>query len=188
MRASDANGETPRYGAAPVYGSNGMGGGGSININMNNNNHHPPSMGAASKNYYSGAAPGSMGTTYYNNCMQSSQVVEKYSVINTEPVMVRKDGPLIIVDPILETHIKSYLTWSLFNIIFCWIIGGIVTTIMSCNVMRLNDDKQFKAAYRMSGKVLLANMIVTGLGVFLMLVFFPYIYIAVYPYLPKINW
>lgn len=111
-----------------------------------------------------------------------------YSIINTEPTLIRKDRTPILVDPILERHIKSYLTWSLFNLVFCWLFGGIFTTILSLKVMQLNDDKNYKGAYRLSERVLLANMIITAIGVFLVLVLFPIIYMAIYPYLPKINW
>lgn len=116
------------------------------------------------------------------------QFERAYSIVNTEPTLIRKDRTPILVDPILERHIKSYLTWSLFNLVFCWLFGGIFTTILSLKVMQLNDDKNFKAAYRLSERVLLANMIISAIGVFLVLVLFPIIYMAIYPYLPKINW
>jgi hypothetical protein len=192
-RQGDNDAAATRYGASSSVGYFNNGGG---NYNVDTQYQVPSMAGSASRNYYSGVAPSLNqpasvnGTSaHYNNYLHSSQVVDKaYSIINTEPVLVRKDRPLIIVDPILETYVKSYLTWSLFNLIFCWVIGGIVTTLMSCKVMQLNDDKQFKAAFRLADKVLLANMIITGVGVFLFLVFFPYIYIAIYPSLPKINW
>jgi hypothetical protein len=124
----------------------------------------------------------------FTNNFVLSPVEKTYSIVNTEPTLIRKDRTPILVDPILERHIKSYLTWSLFNVLFCWCFGGIVTTIMSLKVMQLNDEKNYKAAFRLSDRVLLVNMIVTGVGVFLFLVLFPIIYIAIYPYLPKINW
>lgn len=122
-----------------------------------------------------------------------SQLEKAYSIVNTEPTLIRNgtDGdrmPIILVDPIIERHVKSYMTWSLFNLVFCWFFGGLVTTLLSLKVMQLNDSNQFKAAFRLASRVLLANMIITGLGVFLTLVLFPIIYMAIYPYLPKINW
>ena len=59
---------------------------------------------------------------------------------------------------------------------------------MSCNVRRLNDSQRFKEAYKKSWNVLLANIIISGLGTFIWLVVFPYIYMEIYPYLPKINY
>ena len=118
-----------------------------------------------------------------------NQNAEKaYTIINTEPVYVKSDEPIILVDPILEPHVKSYLTFSLINVVLCWCIGGIITTVMSCNVMRLNDNKNFDKAMHWSWKVLLANMIIAGVGAFIWFVAFPYIYVAIYPSLPKINW
>jgi hypothetical protein len=113
---------------------------------------------------------------------------DKAYIINTEPITISKDSHIVLVDPPMETHVKSYLTWSIFNVIFCCLLGGIVTTVMSFNVMQLNDLKKYKQAFRLSSKVLLANIIVSGIGAFVFLVTFPYIYMAIYPYLPKINW
>ena len=109
-------------------------------------------------------------------------------IINTEPISINKDSQIILVDPPMEPYVKSYFTWSMFNVIFCFVFGGIITTIMSCNVMRLNDSKRYKEAFKLSGKVLLANMIVSAFGGLLFLIVFPYIYVAIYPHLPKINW
>lgn len=153
-------------------------------------------------NFYSGVIPNFNGSTIVGSNMggglapsQYGQYVQygymndkAYSVVNIEPTTVKKDQPIILVDPIMETHVKSYLTWSLCNIFFCCFFGGIVTTFMSCNVMRLNDNKNFKEALRLSGKVLIANMAISALGAFIFLVVFPYIYMAIYPSLPKINW
>jgi hypothetical protein len=111
-----------------------------------------------------------------------------YTIINTEPIYVKSDEPIILVDPILERHVKSYLTFSIINVFLCWCIGGVITTVMSCNVMRLNDYKFFDEASKWSWRVLLANMIIAGVGAFIWFVVFPYIYVAIYPSLPKINW
>ena len=123
-------------------------------------------------------------SNYYGN----SNIDRAYTIVNTEPITVSKDRPIILVDPILERHIKSYLTFSVFNMLFCCFLGGLITTCMSCNVMRLNDDKRYKEAFKLSGKVLLANMIATAAGVALYLLIFQYIYLAIYPYLPKLNY
>jgi hypothetical protein len=134
-------------------------------------------MSQASRYYPPAAAAG-----YYQ------QFERAYSIVNTEPTLIRKDRTPILIDPILERHVKSYMTWSLFNLLFCWFVPGIFTTLLSLKVMQLNDSRNFKAAYRLSERVLLANMIISGVGVFLVLVLFPIIYMAIYPYLPKINW
>jgi hypothetical protein len=160
-RQSDTNSEAARYG----YGVNNA----SFNLNMNG-------LGStgASQQYYS---------------HNGYPIIDKtYSVVTTEPIIVRQDQPLIIVDPECEQHVKSYLTWSLFNVFFCCIFGGIATVFMSCNVRRLNDSQRFKEAYKKSWNVLLANIIISGLGTFILLVVFPYIYMEIYPYLPKINY
>lgn len=160
-RQSDTNSEH----AASRYG----GGGGGYSINMNGLGNNT----VASSQYYG----------------QHQMAIDKtYSCVTTEPVIVRQDQPLIIVDPICEPHVKSYLTWSLFNVFFCCVFGGIATVIMSCNVKRLNDNLQYKEAYAKAWKVLLANVIITAVGTFAWLVAFPYIYMAIYPYLPKINY
>lgn len=171
-RQSDANSEN-RY----AYGSY------SINMNQGYNNYPaiiPNTVGGGGGNYNQ--------NFNYNGGFYGSQLDKAYSVVNTEPVVISKDRPLIIVDPIMETHVKSYLTWSIFNIIFCCFIGGVVTTIMSCNIMKLNDNKNYKKALYLSGRVLIANMAVSALGAFIFLVVFPYVYVAIYPSLPKINW
>lgn len=112
-----------------------------------------------------------------------------YTIINTEPLAVNtRDNPIVLVDPPLEPYVKSYLTWSLLNLVFCCILGGVFTTILSCRVMELNDRKQYKEALRLSGRVLVLNMIVTALFGLIFLAVFPYVYMAIYPYLPKINW
>lgn len=151
-----------------------------------------PNMTNNYSNYgktYSGYIPGNVGQYNPNFTGHYGSNFEKaYSVVNTEPVMINKDGPIILVDPILETHVKSYLTWSLFNVFFCCIFGGVVTTIMSCKVMDLNDNKEYKRALHLSGKVLIANMAVSALGALIFLIVFPYVYVAIYPLLPKINW
>jgi hypothetical protein len=138
---------------------------------------------------YSVNGGGGGGGVYYSQPGGAIMIPDKSYIINTEPITINtKDNPIVLVDPILETHVKSYLTWSLFNVLFCFCFGGILTTFMSCNVMRLNDSKNYKEALRLSGKVLIANMVVTGLGALLFLIVFPHIYIAIYPFLPKINW
>ena len=152
---------------------------GNYNQNSNNNNYG---------NNYSGFIPGNVGQYNPNFTGHYSQFDKAYSVVNTEPVTINKQGPIILVDPIMETHVKSYLTWSIFNIFFCCFFGGVVTTIMSCKVMDLNDNKNYKKALRLSGKVLIANMAVSALGALVFLIVFPYIYVAIYPFLPKINW
>ena len=149
------------------------GGGGGYVPNMPNNIN-----GAMSQNYnYSQSG-------FYGN----PNMERAYTIINTEPIYVKSDEPIILVDPILERHVKSYLTFSLINVILCWCIGGIVTTVMSCNVMRLNDNKYIEQASKWSWRVLLANMVIAGLGAFIWFVVFPYIYVGIYPSLPKINW
>ena len=60
--------------------------------------------------------------------------------------------------------------------------------MLSCNVMRLNDDKKYKDAYKLSRYVVIGNMIASGVGALVFLIVFPYIYMAIYPYLPKINY
>jgi hypothetical protein len=148
---------------------------------------------ASAYNYSAGGAGGDSG--YYmpstrNGCPPGMMMVphDKAYIINTEPITISKDQHIVLVDPPTETYVKSYLTWSLFNVLFCCLLGGIVTTIMSFNVMQLNDSKKYKQAFRLSAKVLLANMIVSAIGAFTFLVVFPYVYVAIYPYLPKINW
>lgn len=163
-RQSDTNSEAVRYG----YDVNNT----SYNVNMN-------SLGGGGVSQYYGN---------YSNYGGYPPIDKTYSVVTTEPVIVRQDQPLIIVDPICEPHVKSYLTWSLFNVFFCCIFGGIATAVMSCNVKRLNDMGKFDEAYSRSWKVLLANIIITGVGTFVWLVTFPYIYMAIYPFLPKINY
>merc|ERR1712127_555988 len=93
-----------------------------------------------------------------------TQSDKNYSVVNTEPVVIDCSLPLVVVDPPFEPHVKSYTTWSIFNIFCCCFVGGVVTTFLACRVRELNDSGNFKAALKLSGKVLLANMIVTGLG------------------------
>lgn len=171
-RQYDSNSEA-RYG----YGSYG-------NNNQPNSNNNFPAV-----------IPNIVGGNYNQNYNHSgnvgyygSQLEKAYSVVQTEPIMLDKNRPIILVDPIMEPHVKSYLTWSIFNIIFCCFFGGIATTLLSCNVMRLNDSKKYKEALRLSGKVLVANMAVTALGALIFLIVFPYVYMAIYPSLPKINW
>ena len=169
-RQSESNSD-----ARNVYGS----------YNVNN-----MSMGNGS-NYYSGVVPGIHGMggqSAYGHYGNQSNLDKSYSIIIAEPALSRSNQPLIIVDPPVEPYVKSYLLWSVLNIIFCCVLGGIVTTVMSVNVMRLNDNKEYKEAYHESGKVLKGNMIVTALGALIILIAFPYAYIAIYPSLPKINW
>jgi hypothetical protein len=113
---------------------------------------------------------------------------KQYYTVTTEPVVIDCNLPLVIVDPPVEEHVKSYTTWSIFNIFCCCFIGGVVTLFMACRVRVLNDTGNFKEARKLSAKVLLANMIITGLGALIFLIAFPYTYMAIYPYLPKINW
>jgi hypothetical protein len=167
-RQSDTNSEQARYAGYSGAGNT------SYNINMNSLNN------PANPSHYYAHTGGGNG---YPITMDKT-----YSCVTTEPVIVRQDQPLIIVDPICEPHVKSYLTWSLFNVFCCCIFGGIATVIMSCNVKRLNDNLQYKEAYSKAWKVLLANIIITAVGTFTWLVAFPYIYMAIYPYLPKINY
>lgn len=155
----------------------GQGGGGGVyqpqpNLSMGGNNNMPRNYNYSQNGFYGG----------------NPNMEKAYTIINTEPVYVKSDEPIILVDPILETHVKSYLTFSLINVFLCCCIGGIITTVMSCNVMRLNDNKVFDEARKWSWKVLLANMIIAGIGAFTWYVTFPYIYVAIYPSLPKINW
>ena len=168
-RQSDTNSEAARYG----YGVNNT----SYNLNMN-------SLGGA------GGGGGGGASQYYAGVGNYSgyPIDKTYSVVTTEPIVVSQDHPLIIVDPLCEPHVKSYLTWSIFNVFFCCIFGGIATVIMSCNVKRLNDNQKYKEAHSKAWKVLLANIIITGVGTFAWLVAFPYIYMAIYPFLPKINY
>lgn len=111
-----------------------------------------------------------------------------YYTVTTEPVVIDCNLPLVIVDPPMESHVKSYTSWSIFNIFCCCFIGGAVTTFLACRVRELNDTGNFKAALKLSGKVLLANLIITGLGALIYMIAFPYAYMAIYPHLPKINW
>ena len=151
-------------------------------------NGHNMSMGNGS-NYYSGVVPGVHGApSIYGQHVNPSNLDKSYSIIIAEPALSRTNQPLIIVDPPIEPYVKSYLLWSVFNIIFCCVLGGIVTTVMSVNVMRLNDNKEYKEAYHESGKVLTANMIVSAVGALIIFIAFPYAYIAIYPSLPKSNW
>lgn len=174
-RQSDTNSEA-RYGA---YGNN---------YNMRNGSNNYPNVipnvvinGSNNPSNYGGNyGPGYGG--YYGGQEKA------YTIVNTQPITVKNKQPIVLVDPILEPHVKSYMTWSLLNVFCCCLIGGIITTIMSCNVMRLNDNKQFKEASRLSGKVLLANLIASGVGALLFIILFPYVYLAIYPSLPKINW
>jgi hypothetical protein len=183
-RQSDTNSDA-RYGPAV----------GSYNVNM----------GPSGSNYYtSGMAPQpqmAMDINYGANDYASGRSGygygydyglgfdgRPYTTMTTEPVTIKHNQPLVIVDPLIEPHVKSYLTWSIFNIFCCCLFGGLVTTFMSLNVMRLNDSQNFKAATKLSGKVLWANMIISGLGALIILIVFPYVYMAIYPYLPKINW
>ncbi len=168
----------------------------------NMNNLGPGAGGGGGSNHYSGYAPtivggggggGAAGRNFNNYSANgfyggNPNMEKAYTIINTEPVYVKSDEPIILVDPILEPHVKSYLTFSLINVVLCWCIGGIITTVMSCNVMRLNDNKDFSKAMHWSWKVLLANMIIAGIVAFTWFVAFPYIYVAIYPSLPRINW
>lgn len=146
--------------------------------------------GYGNSNQYSIGAPSNgapmiiPGNPYYT----SSNLDKAYSIVNTEPVMVTKERAIILVDPILEPHVKSYMTWSIINVFFCCCLGGLITTVLSCNVMRLNDDKKYKEAYKLSRYVVIGNMIASGVGALVFLIVFPYIYMAIYPYLPKINY
>ena len=167
-RASDTNSDA-RYGYE------------SYNITMNN-------LGNGSQynqgNNYNAPQPN------FNNYGQYgySNYDKTFSIVTTEPVTIKQNQPLIIVDPIIEEHVNSYLTWSICNIIFCCLIGGIVTTVFSFRVRKLNDDEKFNEARKMAAKVELANMIVSGAGALIFILVFPYIYLAIYPYLPKINY
>ena len=165
-RQSDNNSEA-KYG----YGS----------YTMHSNNNNMPGNGS---NYYAGVNP-SLGL---NNHYGYPNVDKTYSVVTTEPVIISCDQPLVIVDPPMETHVKSYTTWSVFNILFCCLIGGVITTFMACKVRVLNDNQKFKEAMRLSSKVLIANMVITGVGALIWFIAFPYFYCAIYPSLPKINW
>jgi hypothetical protein len=177
------------------------------NLNTGDTNNYtsvPPSNygGAQANNsgdghYYSGVGNGAIpnnpynGSNFNNFYNTHTKYDNTYSIVHTEqPVLVvdKNRSPIVIIDPLVERHVKSYLLWSIFNFFCCWGIGGIVTTFLSCKVMQLNDDKRFKEAMKYSGKVLLGNMITTGLGAFLLLVTFPFMYMAIYPSLPKINW
>ena len=111
-----------------------------------------------------------------------------YSMVTTEPVVIDCNLPLVIVDPPIEPHVKSYTTWSIFNIFCCCFIGGFFTTFLAFRVRMLNDNGNIKEALKLSGKVLLANLIVTMIGAIIYLIAFPYAYMAIYPSLPKINW
>lgn len=156
------------------YNMNNLGQSGVGNDNGNGNGNMLP------KNYnYSQS-----NTGFYGH----ANMEKAYTIINTEPVYVKSDEPIILVDPIMERYEKSYLTFSLINAVLCCCIGGIITTILSCNVMRLNDNKMYDEARKWSWRVLLANMIITGIGAFTWYIVFPYIYVAIYPSLPKINW
>jgi hypothetical protein len=124
----------------------------------------------------------------HNRQFGQPNIDKTYSIVTTEPVVIDCNLPLVIVDPPVEPHVKSYTTWSIFNIFCCCFVGGIVTTFLACRVRDLNDNGNFKAALKLSGKVLLANMIITGIGALIYMAAFPYAYMAIYPYLPKINW
>ena len=157
------------------------------------NNYNMSNLGGGGgSTHYSGVIPGIYSGGGYgggaNGYYGHSHIDKTYSVVNTEPITVKKSDPIILIDPPMEPHIKSYLTWSLFNVICCCFVGGVITTFMSCNVMRLNDNKSYKEAERLSGKVLHANMIASAIGALIILIAFPYAYIAIYPSLPKINW
>lgn len=143
--------------------------------------------------YYSGVGgnPNPYNSTNFNNFYNTHTKYDNtYSIVHTEqPVLVvDKEHPIVIVDPLVERHVKSYIIWSLFNFFCCWGIGGAITTFLSCKVMQLNDERQYKQAYRYSGKVLLGNIITTALGALLFIIVFPFMYMAIYPHVPKINW
>lgn len=124
-----------------------------------------------------------------NQMKQTYPSMDKaYSMVTTEPVVIDCSLPLVIVDPPLEPHVKSYTTWSIFNIFCCCFIGGFVTTFLAFRVRMLNDTGNFKEALKLSSKVLLANLIITMVGAITYLIAFPYAYMAIYPSLPKINW
>jgi hypothetical protein len=181
ISSRNGNGDTGGDGNTLYGGANGvMPVGGVSTYNQYNNN--TPQAYAAQANQ--------MGGPYFTQS-------QAYSTVNTQPTYLKgatggEDSSsrhqIIIVDPPLEPYVKSYMTWSMINILLCCCLPGLVTTFLSCNVMRLNDEKKYKDAFKLSGIVLLGNMIATGVGAFLYIVLFPHVYLAIYPYLPKINY
>ena len=128
--------------------------------------------------YYGGAyAPSTGGLSAFKT----------YSVVNAEPYPTNQ-VPMLIIDPPHIPVARSYLAWSIFNLVCCGFIFGLVTTIFSIRIISLNDKRAHKEAQRLSDKLMLANIIISAAGGLIFMIAFPYIYVAIYPYLPKINY
>jgi hypothetical protein len=140
--------------------------------------------GNDSSHYYSGVIhPGA----YFPTSKEAS-VYKPYSNAHYTEPLSSSQTPLTIIDAPNEPLVRSYLSWSIFNLICCGLIWGIIASVFSLKVISLKDRRAFKEAQRLSDKVLFGNLIVTMVGVFLWILIFPYVFTAAYPYLPKINY
>lgn len=180
-RLNDTYNSDNRYGG---YSMNNMGVGGASAISYADNNSH----------YYSGVGGGigGGGGAYSAYSAASSayggaSAYKTYSTVNTEQV-TSSQVPLTIIDPPIKQNVKSFLIWSIFNMICCGLICGLVSTIMSLRVISLADRHQYEKAQKLSDRLMLANIIITAFGALIFIIVFPYVYVAIYPSLPKINY
>ena len=187
LKYSDTNSEN-RYGYS-------IGGGGG---NHNNNGTGGGAAAAAahynpdSSHYYSGVYPNAGGgigafSAYSGASSYGPSGFKNYSnaVVDQAP---GSQTPLTIIDPPTEPKVRSYLLWSIFNLICCGFLCGLVTTIFSVRILSLADRRLFKEAQRLSDRLMFINIIITTVGGLLFILVFPYVYTAVYPSLPKINY
>ena len=178
LKFSDSNSEN-RYGYS-IGGNNGTGGA-AAQYNPDSSHYYsgvyPNAGGGGIGGYsaYSGAS--SFGPSGYKT--YSNTVVDQVQSSQT---------PLTIVDPPTTPNIRSYLLWSIFNLICCGILAGIVSTVLSLRVMSLSDRRFYKEAQRLSDRVMVINVVISIFGGLLFIIIFPYVYTAVYPSLPKINY
>lgn len=136
---------------------------------------------------YNDSNPYYSGTGAYAPSTSGLSAYKTYSVVNAEPYP-SVQVPLTIIDPPYTPIPRSYLAWSIFNLVCCGFICGLVTTILSVRIISLNDRKAIDQAQKLSDKLMLANIIISAAGGLIFMITFPYIYVAIYPYLPKINY
>jgi hypothetical protein len=158
-----------------------------------NNGTGAANFAADSSHYYSGVYPNAGGgghgghSAYSGASIYGASAYKTYSTANTEQVQ-SSQAPLTIVDPPHTPSIRSYLLWSVFNLICCGFVCGLASTVMSIRVISLADRRAYKEAQKLSDRIMLANIIITALGALIFIIVFPYVYTAIYPSLPKINY
>ena len=180
LKYSDTNSENNRYGYSIGGGNNNSGGGGAAAAQNN----------AESSHYYSGVYPNAGGGFSPFSGGASSYGPSGFKTYSTAIVDQAQGSqvPLTIIDPPASPHVRSYLLWSIFNLICCGFFCGLVTTLFSIKVLSLADRRLFKEAQRLSDRLMFINILITVIGGLVFILIFPYVYTAIYPSLPKINY